>query len=543
MRFFKKILTGNNASCFQISIDDSGAAVVVYLKNGFVVNRLYLKSASIPNAKKLIQLLRNDTTSDIKIYLNLGAQTYRQEYITALNNISAKILARSKLKTSKSSLRACLYLKNCLLSGGDSSITKKWAFTFAEVADGHNRLDEWLALLLPYPNIVRGIHLLPIELGSVVTLLGGAKNLSEYEVVIFHCKSGSFRRTTFYQGRIINSNLIANAHDSNYDIVAGNIEQEINDATSNLNKLGLGTDKENISITIIASSNILQYIRQDKIGVGKALLLTSHRAAQILNVEAVSTPKDKYFEHILLAYLGKISKSIIRLHSPQTHKVYCLTNWVNLAKNIAYILSAIIVLIAIFGFVQSSELRLDDRLTQDKIKIFTNKAKIADDRLKLIHLRFQGTTLPAKAGEIASYDAFIAQSLRSPNDVLSKLSQVFLDEPNIKVIDFKWHYLSPNTDFYKIPFTTKLIDVAKGGKQSSTVVVKMAVAISPLPERTGYGTLESLYTKIKELIETKFVGAEVILRPLPDQKSISTDQLVLHIEIKDKSKQGEKYVN
>jgi hypothetical protein len=296
--FFKK----KTLDTFQISIGEEGA-VVIYIKDGAIKNKLFVKSIADNDSNKFKQLLLSDPNAYIEIYIDTLDQSYVQRSIPAVGSFAVSSIAKSRLEREvpKDNLKSLVQISRA------ESGRKDWVYTFISVPY-EEPISSWVEFLLPYNNILKGIYFFPIEIYAIIQKLEsfkpkalleiGRSKKSEWDVVITQNKSGGFRQVAFLNGKIIFSRLLNNISDPIAEVIAGNIEQEITNSLEYLTRLSLGYE-ESINVYTILSEDVNKYIRTDKIKATNFFQYTPYSLAEKLELKNVATVSDKFTDPVI----------------------------------------------------------------------------------------------------------------------------------------------------------------------------------------------------------------------------------------------------
>ena len=160
MQFLQKFHKLGNEFFFIIGED---GLVFSYFVEGVMKARGFFTNQDIEETKDLRRWLMGDPDAKISIFVDSIDQTYTQRSIPVVGFWGANSLAQNRLQKD----HAKQQLKAALPVGRLAKGRRDYVYIFA-AASHEGVVGNWLKFLLPFPNIIKGIHLLPIELYSVI---------------------------------------------------------------------------------------------------------------------------------------------------------------------------------------------------------------------------------------------------------------------------------------------------------------------------------------------------------------------------------------
>ena len=422
------------------------AAVVVYIDKK-IQTKLFVKSTELKDTQKLIQLLDNNQYSLIKIYLSSKNQFCNLRKIAGINFSSAYTLATSQLNLNKNSDFLTTFQFLC-------KYQSDWLFSFISHLVNPTLID-WFSFLAPYKSIISDIYLAPVEL---TTLLAKLKNnqdksknnallkkvstvfnipqtIQSIEILIFWCRTGGMLATVFINGRIFSSNIFNQINDSDPNIIAGNIEQEISNSSDKFFKAELNYHPDQISIYIILPNVITQCIRLAKIKYQKIYISTPYEAASILNVKSVSSPQDKYFEHIFLAFKALNSGNIKALHHPEIKKAQTSLLINKCINTIALTIMFILIVLIACNLLQTADNLISSAALDKKYVSLTNQLSAEQQSINNITNKSKDYAIE-KINEIVELYKIIEVN-NNPINAILKLSESLPKQLRISKLAYK----------------------------------------------------------------------------------------------------------
>ncbi len=533
---------------FQVSVGEEGA-VVVYTQSGYAKAKLFVKSTEQTDTDKLRELLAHDKDAMVYIYIDTLDQSYVQRSLPAVSQMGIGKIAQKHLE--KEVPKG--HIKSCVQIGRAPTGRHDWVYTF--ISSGMEPpISTWIDFFLPFHNVIAGIYFLPVEIYSVVTKLkyiaqrenqfqekskktSVEKFLSNFktkdpgaagrwEVYLSQNKTGGFRQAAFQDGKIIFSRLLNNINDPSPDVVAGNIEQEIANSIEYMSRLSLGTEQE-VDVYLVLSSEILRYLRKEKIKATNLFTYTPFELANKVKVPEAAAEKDKFADPTILTVLSKVKTKIITLHTPVTGKVY------NAAQTIHYLgwffICLCFVLPVLSLYYANDIFDLKESIKQIQVQVDNFKAQLDEQskRLSNTESKIKDPLTADHVIEVVALNKFFTSIKSNPIDIVAKLSNIMPLYARAKVI--KWNFEDPVLiGFRNIDKTSKTSVLGK----TRDYVIDADFEI--IMRRTGssYEELEQKYTGFtKEVIKT-FSDYDISISDLPQNISFQDINTPVSVIIK-----------
>ncbi len=520
---------------FQVSVGEEGA-VVVYTQSGYAKSKIFVKSTEQTDTEKLRELLAQDRDAMVYIYIDTLDQSYVQRSLPAVSAMGISKIAQKHLE--KEVPKG--HIKSCVQIGRSPTGRHDWIYTF--ISSGMEPpVSTWIDFFLPFHNVIAGIFFLPVEIYSVVTKLKyiaqkenqfqdkskktglnkflanfGKKdngNAGRWEVYFSQNKTGGFRQAAFQDGKIIFSRLLNNINDPSPDVVAGNIEQEIANSIEYMSRLSLGTDQD-VDVYLILASDILRYLRKEKIKATNLFAYTPFQLAEKIKVPEAAAEKDKFADPTILTALSKVKNHIITLHTPVTGKVYNVTRTINiLGIFFVLLIPALIVMSVYFGSgivdlkativqIQNQAISFQAQLNEQTKRLSTTEAKIKDP-ITAEHII-----------EVVEVDKFFESVKVNPIDIITRLSGIMPTYARAKVI--KWNFEDPTLLGFRNMDKASKVSVL-GKKREYSLDADFEIIM----KRTGssYEELEQKYTGFTKEVIKAFSDFDISISDLPQNIS------------------------
>jgi cell division protein FtsL len=543
-----KKLFQRKKNTFQVSIGEEGA-VVVYTQSGYAQAKIFVKSTEQADTEKLRELLSHDRDAMIYIYIDTLDQSYVQRSLPAVSAMGVNKVAQKRLEKEipKGHLKACVQI------GRAPSGRKDWIYTF--ISSGiEPPISTWIEFFLPFHNVIAGIYFLPIEIYSVVTKLKAlaqkenqfqqkdkrsglgkflsflqptaSTNSGRWEVYLSQNKTGGFRQAAFQDGKIIFSRLLNNINDPSPDVVAGNIEQEVANSIEYMTRLSLGAEQE-VDVYLILSSEILRYLRKEKIKATNLFTYSPFELANKIKVPEAASEKDKFIDPTLLTALSKVKSKIMTLHTPITEKVYNATQIINyIGLTFVFLIPVMIVFIIYFA---NNIFDLKASIVQVKNQALNFQVQVNEQKKKLTQTegKIKESLKAAHVIELVNLYKFFKSASADPEVVIEKFSQVMPPYARVKVI--RWNYDEP------VMFGTQSSDKSVktsiiGKKREYALNIDLEVVM----RRTGstFDELEQKYTSFTKDIMKTFPDFDISISELPQVISFQESNSPVSLAVK-----------
>jgi len=329
---------------YVLFLGDEGA-ILIYIRNNSIQSRQFVPDASEQNLGELRQTLAKDTTSPLLLVVDSMDQSFMQQTLPPVSVVSVNKLIKRRLERDF----AGNDIKGAILLGREKSGRRDWNFLMVAL-EKSPQLTVWLNFIQDLPNRFDGVYLASVEaellVKSLERALGGAKKEDEAEWTFFvsHNKVGGFRQVILRNGRIIFTRLAQPIGDSNAEVIAGGIEQEMLSTIEYMKRLSFSPQSK-LDIYIVTSGNIKSAIDPAKFGASSFHIVTPYEVAGYLGIEGAAQPTDQFGDVVLAASVGLSKKHVLKLSAPQTKRIdqfYQLITYQRMASALA--------LLGIFGY-------------------------------------------------------------------------------------------------------------------------------------------------------------------------------------------------
>ena len=339
-----KFLKGSR---FVLFIGDEGA-ILLYIKNNNVVSRQFVPDASEQNLEELRGNLSLDTKAPISLALDSMDQTYTQQTLPPVSAMSVKKLIDRRLQRDF----AATDLKGAIMIGREKTGRKDWNFLMVSI-ERSRQISMWLDFALLLPNRFQGVYLVSVEAETVIKKLEAAMGVpkegtgAKWKFFVSHNKVGGFRQVVLRDGRIIFTRMSQPIGESTPEVIAGNIEQEMQSTIEYMKRLTFSADA-GLDVYIIASSAIKPLVDQHKFVTNTFNILTPYEVAQYLGIEGATQPTDQFGDVILAASIATSTKHVLTLSTPESKKFDKLFNVFRFQR-----IASALLLIGVLGYAGS----------------------------------------------------------------------------------------------------------------------------------------------------------------------------------------------
>ncbi|MFO0388623.1 MAG: hypothetical protein ACK502_02740 [Alphaproteobacteria bacterium] len=310
----------SKGNTFVLFIGDEGT-ILVYIKDGTVQSRQFVPDTSPQSLGEFRQTIIKDANASIIMVLDTMDQTYLQQTLPPVSSLSVNKLIKRRLDREFGSVE----IKGALPLGRETTGRKDWNFIMVAV-EKSPQLAAWLEFVEDLPNHFRGIRLVSVESENIVKFIDKAANLNadgakhKWKFFVSHNKVGGFRQVILKDGRIVFTRLAQPIGESNIEMVAGNIEQEMQSTIEYMKRLSFNP-QDGLDIYIIASSGIKAAIDRKKFPTAVMHIYTPYEFAECMGIEGATQPADQFGDVILAATIGCSRKHVLPFTTVHSKRV------------------------------------------------------------------------------------------------------------------------------------------------------------------------------------------------------------------------------
>ena len=413
---------------YVLFLGDEGA-ILIYIKGNVVQNRQFVPDASQQNLREFRQTLHKDVAAPLILVVDNMDQSFMQQTLPPVSSLSVNRLIRRRLERDFGGND----IKGAILLGREKSGRKDWNFLMVAL-EKSPQLAVWLEFIQEAPNRFVGIHLASVEsetlLKKLELAMGVAKeDDAEWKFFVSHNKVGGFRQVILKGGRIMFTRLAQPVGESNAEVIAGNIEQEMLSTIEYMKRLSF-TAQSKLDIYIITSSAIKSVIDQGKFNARSFHILTPYEVAQYLGIEGAAQPTDQFGDVVTAAVIGCTRKHVLTMSTSQSKRVDQYYQFI-LFQRLATVLGvfAIISYAAYLGHGIYKLIEQTDGITQQKLAI--------EQGLETLRKNIKESNLDVeKASDLIDLYQQMIQEKLSPLPLLRKF-EAFIQAP-VWIKSFDW---------------------------------------------------------------------------------------------------------
>jgi len=454
----KKFRKGERTG-FVYFLGDDGA-ILIYIESGVVIRRLF--SATPEQALIFIDLLVAHKNTPIYVLVDMMDQSYVRHSLPPVTKFSLNKLIKRRLDRDF----AKEDIKSFLILGRERDGRKDWNSLLISLVYS-DALRKWLDVIYELPNRLMGIYLVPVEAQSIIAKLHKAINEhkpkylhpptkeklsfktkiknalsfkkhnahevsgdAEWQLLSSHDKVGGFRQVVLRRGVLIFTRLTQLIEDSQPEVIAGSIEQEIQNTIEYLKRLSY-SPKSGLDIYVICAQEVKDFISPHRMEATSVHLLSPYDAAQLLGLKQAVLSGDRYGDVVLAASFGMMAKKNLRLDSAYSKKLNSIYQAAS-ALQVFFLLAKIVAVLCFGGMLyQLADLYQENQDLQDKKQEKEQKLSSLEVNIKKLpkDLNF--------VSELLRIDDSLQQDYFNPIFLSTRLSKVISDDILIKSMSWE----------------------------------------------------------------------------------------------------------
>lgn len=301
-------------------IGDEGA-ILVAMKANTVLSRQFVPDASAGNLQELRATLAKNPKAPLMLVADTMDQTYVQQTLPPVSSLSVGKMIKRRLDRDFGASD----LKGALVIGREKEGRKDWNFLMIAL-EKTPQLTGWIDFILSTDNRLAGIYLLSVETEMVLKSLELAMGQymesggSEWKFFVSHNKVGGFRQVILRNGRIVFTRLAQPVGESNAEVIAGSIEQEMLSTIEYMKRLSFNA-AAGLDVYIVASQAIKEILDTSKFMARNVHVLTPFEVAQYMHIEGATQPTDQFGDVIMASLIAASRKHVLKFEVPQSKKV------------------------------------------------------------------------------------------------------------------------------------------------------------------------------------------------------------------------------
>lgn len=535
-------------SRFVLMIGDEGA-VLVYMENGVVVRRLFAPSSSTDHILSFDELFKAHPQTPIYVLVDMMDQSYVRHALPPVTQLSLGKLVQRRLDRdfSKDDITGSLNL------GRETEGRRDWNFLLISLSYSDN-LKGWLNLIYELPNRFSGIYLVPVETENFIQQLDVALDASnqriieeapppqalpaetpeappqseepspekkkkkpslgsisigkrkkaadegkeqqqtsksQWQMLVCHNKVGGVRQVVLKNQRLIFTRLTQALNESQPEVLAGNIEQEVLNTIEYLKRLSYNP-KTGLDVYIILSQEVKSFISTLRFGATNIHVLTPFEAAELLNLKQAVLSGDRFSDVVLATSFGVSRKPRLRLNSNYSARIQKLESGQMLMRA-----TAAATITALIGYVGYGFLSMQNLSGTNKD---LQRSKRTHEE-NLTNLKEISKQLPADVDEVVDM-TFFYEILSEKNytllDFIKDVSSVVDDDSLVQSL--RWN-------------ASKMINPIPENKSGQQLQVSFDMELVYRDE--NWDAFQARYEALAKKIQDLFPNYEVKHSPLP----------------------------
>lgn len=413
----------------MINIAEEGA-VLSYARGDKLELRLSFGNTD-EDRESLRDVLDSDPDSPVYLLIDVTDQTYQPQTFPAVSSFSIEKLVEKRLERD--------FPEDALKGGQFLSKSKtgrqEWIYMLV-CCPRTEMINTWLDFVLPLPNPLAGILLLPLEIGTVVNQLDNsfmkpeARKRDRVQIFVSPNKAaGGFRQVAFKNGKIVFTRLINFSEEKYADVVAGNIEQDL---LSSIEYLKRSTLKEGdlLNIYIIVSPDVKAALEKPRVAATSVIVMTPYELSKQLKLSNTALENDQYGDVVAAMAIAQ-RKPTLAIHTKVTKMLYDLAiaqRWVT-----AILILSVPLVLGMFGYIQYQTFQVGgniDGANKQLIEVnkkFEEVKNSVDYKVDDIY----------KITEIVSLHKTLTGSSQTPLSLIAKFNVIRGDDVLVQSIDWQ----------------------------------------------------------------------------------------------------------
>jgi len=321
----KKIPGGS--SSFILMVGDEGA-ILAQMQKKRVVRRLFAQSPEAVHTRAFEEALASAPHASVTMLVDMMDQSYVRQTLPPVSSFSVGKIVKRRLDKDFSRND----IKGYLILDREKTGRRDWNYLMVSLANPA-LLQKWISFASERSNPFKGIGLVPLESQPFIAAISQTLHKSkddkplEWQILVSHHKVGGFRQVVLRNGKLVFTRMAQPIGESNPEVIAGNIEQEMINTQEYLKRMGL-TDPTTLCVIILASSEIKAVLDPKNIKAGEFHFFTPDEMADRMGLVDAAFPEDHFGDVVISAFIGRRRKLTLALHTPYTSKLNMLSLYI-----------------------------------------------------------------------------------------------------------------------------------------------------------------------------------------------------------------------
>lgn len=330
---------------FVLIVGDDGA-ILVYLEKDTVVRRLFAPTASPEHTHAMTELIQKHPKAPVTLLMDVIDQQYTRHNFPPVSRFSVGGLVNRRLEREF----APEDIKGSIQVGRDSGARKDWIYLLVSLVNTAN-FQQWFDLLIEMPNRFAGIRLTPIETQHYIAALAKAianRPMPEasWQLLISHHKVGGFRVVVLRDKKLMFTRVAQAIGEATPDILAGNVEQEIQNSIDYIRRLGYN-ENAGLEVFAIVAAEVRDAVDPKRVNASAIHLLSPYDAAELLGLKQAALTADRYGDVVIAAAISQVKKSALVLQTGYSKKLFNFYQLQKIAKITAVFLAVLFIALSL----------------------------------------------------------------------------------------------------------------------------------------------------------------------------------------------------
>lgn len=499
-------------TCFVLVIGDDGG-ILTYLEKGKVSRRIFAASPEEQNIKPVLELLSSAPKAPLYVLFDTMDQSYVRHTLPPVSSFSINKLVARRLSRDF----APEDIKGFIAMGRDKTGRKEWNYLLISAANSTS-LQRWFEPILLAPNHFAGLYLLPIESQQFVSHLAIASGIakqSEWQILLLHDKVSGFRQVVMQNGKLIFTRLTQLPADTPAEVMAGNIEQEIQNTIEYLRRISFHDDS-GLDVYIIIAQAVRDAIDVQKISATHVKSFTPFDLSKLMELDQAALSGDRFADVVFSANFALRQKPALKMYTPYIKKLEQLAFAKLGVAGLAAVAALVLLyqsIMAVVGWQQAgseleslqAQLRGANTEFEDAEKRF---AALGDDKTRLVH--------------VAALHSAIGYSEINPLTFIDQFAQI--QGAGERLLGWSWRdeasiQATPDPN---VPAPDPA--AAAGEATTTSPPIKIIARVEFLDHNGDIRQLAAQVNAFTEKLNQTFVGQTVLRGLLPDEKRAAQQQ-------------------
>lgn len=328
---------------------------------------------------------------------------------------------------------------------------------------------------------------------------------SQWQILVCHNKVGGFRQVVLKNGKLIFTRLTQAVNESQPEVLAGNVEQEVLNTIEYLKRLSYNP-KNGLDIYIIVSQEIKSAVSVLRFGATNAHVLTPFEASELLQLKQAVLSGDRFADVVLATAFGVTKKNRLQLNSNYSASIKKLESALTTMRA-----AAAVAIIALIGYTGYNFISMQG-LSSDNESLLKDKRN-KEETLATLHTVSE--QLPANVDEVVDMMFFyemLSQKQYTLLDFVKDMSGMVNDKSLVSTLNWS---------------ATNIINPSRDPKNNQKIQVSFDVEM--IYEEENWELFQEKFDQYVKSLNELFPNYEVTHSSLPGTFNTS-DNLRINFE-------------